>query len=225
MHICIYVLYYPMRSILLVLRDIYNTLDRSIYATALGILDKTVSIPVIGDVLYLMFGGYGLIAAFPVSMLLILCLIAVVNHRIVSKSKGRYSPVLLLDEQYPLKNICSYSVDSLKDPAEIGEWISKSLADNISDTHICDKLCLAAEELGLYITDHCGADTAVDFLISTNGSKYILTCRNAGEPFYPIKTDGELSPNEMLLTGLFSIRHEYIFGLNSTSLTIGANKE
>ena len=221
----IYVLYYPMRSILLVLRDIYNTLDRSIYAAALGILDKTVSIPVIGGVLYLLFGGYGLIAAFPVSMLLILCLIAVVNHRIVRKSNGRYSPVLLLDEQYPLKNICSYSFDSLENPSEIGERISQSLADSISDTHICDKLCLAAEETGLYITDHCGADTAVDLLISTNGSEYILTCRSAGEPFYPIKTDGELSPNEMLLTGLFKIRHEYIFGLNSTSLSIGAKKQ
>ena len=135
------------------------------------------------------------------------------------------SPVLLLDEQYPLKNICSYSFDSLESPSEIGERISQSLADSVSDQYICDKLCLAAEEIGLYITDHCGADTAVDLLISTNGSEYILTCRSAGEPFYPIKTDGELSPNEMLLTRLFSIRHEYIFGLNSTSLTIGAKKQ
>ncbi|MBQ8697678.1 MAG: hypothetical protein IJ521_01575, partial [Schwartzia sp.] len=96
----IYVSYYPLRCVLLVLRDIYNTLDRSVYATVLGVLDKVVSIPVIGGALYLWFGGYGLIAAFPVSMILILSLIAVVNRRIVTQSNGRYSPVLLLDEEY-----------------------------------------------------------------------------------------------------------------------------
>ena len=75
----------------------------------------------------------------------------------------------------------------------------------------------------MYVIEHCGAGTAVDFLISTSGSDYILTCRSSGEPFYPIdESNKELSPNDMLLTGLFKIRHEYVFGLNSTSLTIGA---
>lgn len=221
----IYVLYYPLRCVLLVLRDIYNTLDRSLYATLLGVLDKVVSIPVVGGVLYLLFGGYGLIASFPVSMILILCLIAGINHRIVRKSNGRYSPVLLLDEEYPLKALCSYSVKSLDNAADIGMWIGKSLADHSLDPRISDKICLAAEEMGVYIIDRCGADTAVDFLVSASGNDYILTCRSSGEPFFPIKrSDGELSPNELLLTGLFKIRHEYIFGLNSTSLTIGAQK-
>lgn len=221
----IYVLYYPLRGILLVLRDIYNTLDRSLYATLLGVLDKAVSVPVTGGILYLLFGGYGLIEAFPVSMILILCLIAGVNRRIVRKSNGRYSPVLLLDKEYPLKALCSYSVKSLENVADIGQWIGKSFADNALDPQIADKICLAAEEMGVYIIDWYGADTAVDFLISTNGNDYILTCRSSGEPFFPIKRgDGVMSPNERLLTGLFRIRHEYIFGLNSTSLTIGAGK-
>lgn len=221
----IYVVYYPLRCVLLVLRDIYNTLDRSIYAMLLGVLDKVISIPIVGGVLYFLFGGYGLIAAFPISMLLILLIIVVINYRIVKKSNGRYSPVLLLDKQFPMKALCSYSVRSLENAADIGLWIGKSLADSSLDTRICDRICLAAEEMGVYIIDRCGADTAVDFLISTNGSDYILTCRSSGEPFLPINTDaGELSPNELLLTGLFKIRHEYIFGLNSTSLTIGAQK-
>ena len=223
--IVIYVLYYPLRGILLVLRDIYNTLDRSMYATALGVLDKVVSIPLIGGALYLLFGGYGIIAAFPVSIALILCLIAVINRRIVRRSKGRYSPVLLLDEEYPLKAICSYSVKSLEHTAEIGAYIGESLAEVSPDSSVSDKICLAAEEMGLYIIEQCGADTAVDFLISCNGSEYILTCRSPGRPFYPIQGDREkMTLNEMLLTGLFRIRHEYVFGLNSTSLTIGAKK-
>ena len=221
----IYVLYYPLRAILLVLRDIYNALDRSLYATVLGILDKVVSIPLIGRLLYVFFGGYGVIAAFPVSVTLLLCLIAVVNHRIVVRSNGRYSPILLLDEEYPLKTICSYSVESLENAAQIGTYIEDSLADISMNPSVSRKICLAAEEMGLYITEQCGIDTAVDFLISHNGSEYILTCRSSGRPFYPIKTDrAEMSLNEMLLTGLFKIRHEYVFGLNSTSLTIGDKK-
>ena len=221
----IYVLYYPLRCVLLVLRDIYNTLDRSLYATVLGILDKVVSIPVVGGVLYLWFGGYGLIASFPASMILILGLIAVINRRIVKESNGRYSPVLLLDEEYQMKTLCSYSATSLQNVAEIGQWISQKLAGASLDPQIAGKLCLAVEEMGIYIIDWCGADTAVDFLVSTNGSDYILTCRSSGEPFCPIRIgDSELSLNELLLVRLFKIKYEYIFGLNSVSLTIGAPK-
>lgn len=221
----IYVVYYPLRAILLVLKGTYNAIDRSSYAMVLGVLDKAVSIPLIGSILYFLFGEYGLITAFPVSIILILCFIAIVNHRIVKKSNGRYSPVLLLDEDYPLKAICSYSVSSLENVADIGLFIGKSLADNGADTRIYDRISLAAEEMGLYIIEQRGADTAVDFLISTNGSDYILTCRSSGEPFYPINEDnGELSLNELLLTGLFKIKHEYVFGLNSTSLTISAKR-
>ena len=223
--ICIYVLYYPLRCVLLVLRDIYNTLDRSLYATVIGILDKAVSIPVVGGVMYLLLGGSGLIASFPVSMILILCFIAAVNYRIVRKSGGRYSPILLLDEEYPLKAVSGYSVKNMENAADIGQCIGKSLADSSLDPRICDKICLAAEEMGIYIIDRCGAGTAVDFLISTDGNDHILTCRSSGEPFFPInRGEGEMSPNELILTGLFKIRHEYIYGLNSTSLTIGAQK-
>ena len=222
----VYVLHYPLYSVLLVLRDIYNTLDRSGYATLLGLLDKVISIPLIGGALYLLFGGYGLIASFPLSMILIFCLVAVVNHRFVRKSNGRYSPFLLLDEEYPLKAICSYSVKSLENPADIGLWIGKSLAEKSTDSRISDKICLAAEEMGTYIVEHCGAGSSVDFLVSRKGNDYMLTCRNSGKPFFPIKEgEGERSPNELILTGLFKIRHEYIFGLNSTSLTIAMEKK
>ena len=219
----VYVLYYPLRSVLLVLRDIYNTLDRSMYATVLGILDKVVSIPVVGGALYLWFGGYGLITAFPVSMMLILVLIAVVNRRIVKTSNGRFSPVLLLDEAYPLKALCSYSVKSLENVAEVGLRVSRNLAGASLDPRIADRICLAAEEIGVYIVERCGTDTAVDFLVSTNGSDFTLTCRSSGEPFCPINSgDSNLSPNELFLVRLFKVKYEYIFGLNSVSLTIGA---
>ncbi|MBP5221977.1 MAG: hypothetical protein J6Z35_02295, partial [Lachnospiraceae bacterium] len=176
----------------------------------------------IGSILFFWFGEYGLIAAFPTSIILLLCMIAVVNFITVKKSNGRYSPVLLLDEENPLKILCSFSVKSMENAADVGKWIGKSLADKGADPRISDKICLAAEEMGLYVIDQCGADTAVDFLISTNGSDYVLTCRSSGEPFYPINEgSSELSPNELLLTRLFKIRHEYVFGLNSTSLTIG----
>lgn len=219
----VYVLYYPLRGVLLVLRDIYNALDRSMYATVLGVLDKVVSIPVVGGALYLWFGGYGLITAFPVSMMLILVLIAVVNRRIVKTSNGRYSPVLLLDEAYPLKALCSYSVKSLENVAEVGLRVSRNLAGASLDSRIADRICLAAEEIGVYIVERCGTDTAVDFLVSTNGSDFTLTCRSSGEPFCPINSgDSNLSPNELFLVRLFKVKYEYIFGLNSVSLTIGA---
>ena len=219
----IYVLYYPLRCIILVLRDIYTTLDRSMYATVLGVLDKVVSVPLIGGVLYTFAGGYGVIAAFPVSMLLIFILIAVINCRIVKKSKGRYSPILLLDENYPLKAIYSYSSITLEDAYEIGSYITDNLEDIVKDCGVLKKISLAAEEIGIYIISQCDKDTPVDYLVSFNGSDYLLTCRSPGKPFYPIKEyEAELSPNEMLLTGMFHIRHEYTFGLNSTTLTIGA---
>ena len=133
--------------------------------------------------------------------------------------------MLLLDEEYPLKAVFSCSVKSLEDVASIGPWISQNLTGNSLDPRTSNRIALAVEEIGVYIIDQCGDDTPVDFLVSSNGSDYILTCRNPGESFCPIKSgEGELSPNELLLTNMFKISHEYVFGLNSTSLTIGARK-
>ena len=219
----IYAPYYPLRCILLVLKDIYNALDRAMYASALGIIDKAVSIPLLGSILYPVFGGYGIIMSFPLGIILIHCLIVIVNHRIVKKSNGRYSPILLLDEEYPLKALCGYSVRSLKDVEGIATYIAGSISKTSLPARTLHRICLAAEEISLYVIDQCGQDTSADYLISTNGSEFILTCRNPGEPFYPIKEkEGDLSPNELLLREMFKIKHEYIFGLNSTSLTIAA---
>ena len=61
---------------------------------------------------------------------------------------------------------------------------------------------------------------------SANRQNTIITCRSPGKPFYPIKPDQEkLSANELVLTKLFHIKHEYIFGLNSTTLTTGGGYE
>jgi hypothetical protein len=82
------------------------------------------------------------------------------------------------------------------------------------------------EEICSYIHDNCGKTTPVDIMISENRHSTIITCRNPGKPFYPVKPEGEkLSANELMLTKLFRIKHEYIFGLNSTSLTTGGGYE
>ena len=220
----VYVLYYPLRGLLLTLRDLYNTLDRSVYATVLGVLDKAVSIPVVGYGMYLLYGGYGLIAAFPVSMALILLLILGVNFVICQKSGGRYSPILLLDESNPLKALCTFTVG--REMKALDTAVEESLRPHIADPKLINRTYLAVEEICTYIHDNCGADTPVDIMISVNKSSTIITCRSPGKPFYPVKPDGEmLSANELMLTKLFHIKHEYIFGLNSTRLTTGGGYE
>jgi len=220
----VYVLYYPLRGLLLTLRDLYNTLDRSVYATVLGVLDKAVSIPVVGYGLYLLYGGLGLIAAFPVSMALILLLVLGVNYYIYRKSKGRYSPILLLDESNPLKALCSFTVRG--DTQALDAAVEEGLRPHIGDRQLISRTCLAVEEICSYIHDNCGKTTPVDIMISEDRHSTIITCRSPGKPFYPVKPEGEkLSANELVLTKLFRIKHEYIFGLNSTSLTTGGGYE
>ena len=221
----IYVLYYPPRSLLLLLRDIYNTIDRSAYAMVLGIIDKSVSIPLVGGILYLVFGGYGVIVAFSLSVFLILMMIAIVNRRIVRKSNGRYSFVLLLDEQYPLKALCSFTVDYRKNPAQAGRDIEKSLKEySVNPAHL-NKICLAVEEICTYFQKHNPSDVPADIMISSYGNSLIITCHSIGQPFYPFDMQNSANnENELLLTEMFHIKHEYILGLNSTSLTIGNHK-
>ena len=220
----VYVLYYPLRGLLLTLRDLYNTLDRSVYATVLGVLDKVVSIPVVGYCLYMLYGGRGLIAAFPVTMALILLLVLVVNYYIYLKSKGRYSPILLLDELNPLKALCTFTVrDDMK---ALDSAVEEGLQQYIDDRHLISRTCLAVEEICSYIHNNCSQNTPVDIMISEDRHSMILTCRNPGNPFCPIDPEGEkLSVNELMLTKLFKIKNEYIFGLNSTSLITGGGYE
>ncbi len=216
----VYVLYYPLRGLLLTLRDLYNTIDRSAYAAVLGVLDKAVSIPVVGYCLYRFCGGRGLIAAFPVSIALILLLVLCVNFYIYRKFKGRYSPILLLDESNPLKAL--YSITVHGDITELETTVEEGLGPYISDMKLINRTCLAVEEICTYIHESCGKDTTVDIMISENRHSTIITCRSPGKPFYPVRPERErLSANEMVLTKLFQIKHEYIFGLNSTSLTTG----
>ena len=220
----VYVLYYPLRGLLLTLRDLYNTLDRSVYSSVLGVLDKAVSIPAVGFCLYLLYGGYGLVAAFPSSMALILLLVLGVNFYICRKSRGRYSPILLLDESNPLKALCTFTVRG--DMESLDTAVEESLQGRIGDRQLIMRTCLAVEEICAYIHDNCGADTPVDIMISTDNHSTIITCRNPGRPFYPVKPEGEkLSTSELVLTKMFQIKHEYIFGLNSTSLTTGGSHE
>ena len=220
----VYVLYYPLRGLLLTLRDLYNTLDRSVYATVLGVLDKVVSIPLVGYCLYRLYGGSGLIAAFPVSMALILPMMLCVNFFIYRRSRGRYSPILLLDEDNPLKTLCSFTVR--KDTEALDAAVEEGLRPHLEDTKLLSRTCLAVEEICSYIHENCGADTPVDIMFSADRRSTFITCRSPGKPFYPIKPEEEkLTVNELVLTKLFHIKHEYIFGLNSTSLTIGGGYE
>ena len=222
----IYVLYYPLRGLLLTLRDLYNTIDRSAYAAALGVMDKVVSIPVVGSLLYLAFGGVGLIAAFPVSMLLILASVLLINTFITRHTKGRYSRLLLLDEADPVKALCSYTVRSLEEAQTLPDEVEKSLKEHLMDKELISRICLAVDEICYYIHESCGPDTPVDIMICSGPKGTNLICRNPGEPFYPIRQEEkERTPNEQVLTKLFRISHEYIFGLNSTNLTIGGEHE
>ena len=222
----IYVLYYPLRGLLLTLRDLYNTIDRSAYAAALGVMDKVVSVPLVGSVLYLLFGGVGLIAAFPVSMVLILGLVLLINTFVTRRTQGRYSRLLLLDEQDPVKAICSYTVRSLEEAQTLADEVQKSLSEHLTDKELISRICLAVDEICYYIHESCGADTPVDIMICSGPGGTNLICRNPGVPFYPIRTEEkERTPNEQVLTKLFRISHEYIFGLNSTNLTIGGEHE
>ena len=96
----------------------------------------------------------------------------------------------------------------------------------LGDRPLVIRTRLAVEEICVYIHENCGADTPVDIMISANRQNTIITCRSPGKPFYPIKPDQEkLSANELVLTKLFHIKHEYIFGLNSTTLTTGGGYE
>ena len=220
----IYVLHYPFRCLLLVLRDLYNALGRSRYAALLGTLDKVVSIPLVGGLLYLLAGGTGVIAAYPVSTVLILLLVAAVNRSIVKRSKGRYSPVLLLDEQDPLKAVCSFTVRTLEDVSRIGQSIEESMEDYSLNPKTLVRICLAVEEICLYIRENGGEETPVDILVSSAGDRILITCRSPGLPFCPVRAESEdLTPNELLLAKLFRIRHEYVMGLNSTTLSIAEN--
>ena len=220
----IYVLHYPLRGLLLTLRDVYNALGRSVYSTVLGVLDKTVSIPVVGSILYRLFGGYGLITAFPVSMALILILVLAVNIYTGRRSGGRYSPILLLDESNPLKALCGFT--ALGDLDGLYTVVEEELRKYLTDTKLISRTCLAVEEICTYTREKCGPDVPVDIMISADRDRTIITCRIPSKPFYPIKPDQEnLTANELMLTKLFHIRHEYIFGLNSTSLYAGGGYE
>lgn len=155
--------------------------------------------------------------------MLLMITVALTNHRIVRKSNGRFSPVLLLDEEYPLKALYSFTVSSSMDPAGTGRTVGERLKASGVEEEQTSRICLAVEEIITYIGRQSGKKTAADIIISKGGIGYIIVLRSAGEPFCPFdEKESNLSENKLVLSRMFHIKYEYIFGLNSTSLTTGA---
>ena len=217
----IYVIHYPLRSVILLLRDVYNTLDRGKYATVLGILDKSVGIPVIGGGLYLMLGGTGLIMAFPVNAAVMLVVIAIAGIYIACKSGNRYRGVLLLDELDSSRAVLEYSAHAVEAPAATARYIYEKCVENSVNPGTANKICLAVEEICLYIREKSGPRTPIDILISIKDKAHVITVRNPGRVLCPIiEGEEDTSVNKLVLNKVFKVRHEYIFGLNSTRLML-----
>ncbi len=150
--------------------------------------------------------------------------VLVVNLIIHRSSGGRYSPILLLDEANPLKALCTFTVHG--DTGALDNTVEEILTPHLRDKPLVIRTRLAVEEICACIHENCGADTPVDIMISADRHSTIITCRSPGKPFYPIKPDREKpSTNEVVLMKLFHIKHEYILGMNSTTLTAGGGYE
>lgn len=198
------------------------------YATIVSALDSFAAIIPIAWLMSRIFGISGLWWAFPTAALLILLFVLIRNIMIMSRSKGRFKGLLLVENDENSTPVLDVTIGD--DPDAISE-ISEKMQAICEQSGIVGRnavlAALAVEEMAVYITGKSDRKAYMDILVRLHRGNVIIDFRTLGSAFDPLSDAGEDNwENVRLLRGVASsIENEYMLGMNSTRIVVGCEEE
>ena len=226
------------RGFVFVFMYYFQIISRKVYAILLSVIDGFAGlIPLI--LIFTSFMGInGLWTAFPVLSFLMLVGILITNLVIAKHSKGRYSGLLLAENEDP--NVAAYDVTIPLKAADIGintENLQEFCLGNNLGKYISAVVAMASEEIGMFILEENGAaeekgmstfgkskvseHDMLDLLVKVFPEQVVMDVRSIGKPFDPLSEPKEEFSNiEVLKKIASSIDFGYVVGMNSTRIKI-----
>ena len=211
------------RGFTLIYMYYFPVIGRRTYAFLISLVDGFAGIVPLALLLTKLFGISGLWMAYALLSVLLLCGILMINSFISARSGGKYSRILLLENE--VAEIPVYDCTLHMDTQEIS-----SLAEKIQD--FCHKenmsgplaalTALSVEEMSMYTLDQSkGARIDyMDILLKIYPEYVLMDFRSIGRPFDVSAVPEEYSNMQVLKKVVSSMEYDYVLGMNQTRLRV-----
>lgn len=197
------------------------------YAIIISALDSFAAIVPVVWLMSRLFGIGGFCWAFPTTAALIMIIVLTGNICILSRSKGRYKGLLLLENDENSTPILDVTItDDSSSIAGISEKMQALCRQNGIGERNAVLAALAVEEMAVYITDRKDHKAYMDILVRLHKGNVMIDFRSLGSVFDPLSdTEEDNWTNVRLLRRIASsIENEYVMGMNSTRIVINGQK-
>ena len=197
------------------------------YAIIISALDSFAAIIPIAWLMSRLFGISGLWWAFPTSALLLLFFVVIRNFLILSRSKGSFKGLLLVENDENSIPVLDVTIGDDPDSISgISEKMQAVCEQNGIDKVHSELAALAVEEMAVYITERKDRRAYMDILVRLHKGSVMIDFRSLGSAFDPLAdTEEDDWANVRLLRGIASsIGNDYTLGMNSTRIVINGQK-
>ena len=221
----IFSIMFVFRGFTLIYMYYFPLIGRRTYAFLLSLVDGLIGIVPLAIILTKLFGINGLWMAYALLSILLLGAILAANFVISARSGGKYSRLLLLENEE--EKIPVYDCTIHMDPQQIS-----ALAETIQNFCLQEKIegplsaltALSVEEMSMYTLEQSkglGIDY-LDMLMKIYPEYVLLDFRSIGRPFDVSAVPEEYSNMQVLREVVSSMEYNYVLGMNQTRLRVKA---
>ena len=201
----------------------YQVVQRKLYANIISLVDGFVGIIPVSLLMVGLIGIHGLWGAYPMVAILLDIGILVANFIIKIRSKGRYSSILLFEEEE--KDVPVYDVTFTAQDDQIVKTTSR-LEDFCKENGISESVSVFAgiisEEVSVITRDNKdkkGTDK-IDMLMKIYPEYLLFDFRNIGKPFDVSQEVCKGSNVDVLRKISYSADFSYVMGMNLTRIKL-----
>ncbi|MBQ3967978.1 MAG: hypothetical protein II688_04755 [Lachnospiraceae bacterium] len=218
----IFALYYPLRSLVVLYRDVINALGREKFSLLVSLQDGFVGIIFFSLILCSVYGLDGLWITYPVNALFTAAMIFVIVVIIKKRSKKKLLGIFMLPQEDADNLLNLEFMDENDSISEVSSLVEEFCAERDVKRGTAMKAGLLAEEMAVYTRAQKTDYPYINILIHMTDENIRMEFRSIGPGFQPGTAASE--EEEMSLTLIkklsASVEYEYAIGMNITRIML-----
>ena len=219
----IYIVTFLIRGAVIVYFRYLMIIGFSGYASVISALDGFAGVIPVAWVMSKLLGIDGIWIAFPLTALIILVSMIIINLNIAKKSDGKLKGILLYEHDEEAEPVLDVTITGeASSIAGISETLQEVCEANGLGMKESIRAALAVEEMAVYAVNKKDQDAYMDIMARIYKGNVEIEFRSLGPLFDPFSETGDdIEENLRMLRGIASkIENDYILGMNSTKITI-----
>ena len=230
----IFVASFVIRGVCIVMMRYLQVIGANGFALFISLFDGCAGIIPISWLCTRLMGLDGVWAAYTVTAVILLAIVAFRNLRTAKKSGGQLKGVLLTRQEESPRDTVSWTI-----PEEKPAWLSETLSAFCRESGLSERTAihtgLVAEEMVLYTREQAKRSDYMDIIARRYPDRVEIDFRSLGNPVNPLAAPAEsadpLSPdartvNLTLLRKMADkLGYEYVMGMNCTHAEIGVGEK